>query len=663
MSISPHRQRAFYAALATVSYASLTGTAFAAAADDQSGNDIVVTASSVATTIKDAPASISVIGADDLERRPATDINDILSRAPGISKATTPDGGTSIQVRGLPQNYTLVLLDGQRMGSSGDTFDRYSRNELNWIPQETIERIEIVRGPMSSLYGADAMGGVINVITKNTYDRWRGALQAGTVQPEATIRGSDYMLNGFVSGPLGGGFGIRLTGGITEQQADRGLPDGTTSFRWGGGREGSKVESVGARLNWQSADERHTINAFHDISRARTFPGPAPTTSNPGGVSASTRGPSKMDRTNTGANYTGKFDFGTARLAAYQTRYANATTAPVIVNGVPVTGSTQAAKAVAKDFVIDGSLAMPFELGVRHSLTVGGQFIRSSLDNPNSVGNQPNTDGVAGLSFKRTTSYAAFAEDQIALLDILTLTLGLRADHHSDYGTHVTPRAYAVLHPFPDLTIKGGYAEGFRPPSLRQSNPNFISASQGAGCSPVSLPGYVGGGCYTLGQTGLDPETTKNWEIGANYESGGFQAGLTFFDTRFQNKIDVAPIGYRDGFTQYWAVYTNIDSAVTRGLEANVSIPLIDNPDSRILRGLTLQANGTHMFKSENTDTGEPLATTPQWAANATLAWRVNEDLSLTFDAQYIGKQVGLDLRIPMIPAACSNLIPAIIPI
>ncbi|QIC76593.1 TonB-dependent receptor plug domain-containing protein [Acinetobacter indicus] len=78
-----------------------------------------------------------------------------------------------IKLRGLPSEYSLILVDGRRIGNSSRTAYRtdLQRQDLNWINPENIERIEVVKGPMSSLYGSDAMGGVINIITKKDSSR------------------------------------------------------------------------------------------------------------------------------------------------------------------------------------------------------------------------------------------------------------------------------------------------------------------------------------------------------------------------------------------------------------------------------------------------------------------------------------------------------------
>ncbi|WP_081897367.1 TonB-dependent receptor domain-containing protein [Massilia sp. BSC265] len=612
---------------------------------------VLVTAAANATevSVNDAPASVSVITAAELARMPTTDLNDVLRRSVGLSQATTPDGGTSLQIRGMPQQYTLLLVDGQRMGSASDTFDRYSRNELNWIPVESIERIEIVRGPMSSVYGSDAMGGVINIITKQNSRKWAGSVTAAAELNEDGYRGNDYKLGFSVNGPASETVRIRAQGEQRYRQADTRLPHGVDAFRWGGGREGSKLQSYGGQMTWLPV-RGHRLTLDVQAGTWRTLPGPAADRSNPGGFLDYTRGPANMRREATTVSYAGQHGDVSSKVALSRTRYQNATDAPVVRDGrlvpeldtagLPATdrrGNPLYQRfdtaAIAGDLVFDASLSAPLQYGFKHMLTVGTQWQRSQLDNPNSVGSLPNADGIAGLSYKETRSSALFAEDQIFLLEQLSLTLGLRRDQHDRYGGNSSARAYMVYHPTKAWTLRGGLSEAFRAPTLRQSNPNFVSQSAGAGC----LSGYQGGGCYTRGSAALAPETSRNWEFGASWESDGRQANIGYFSTRFQDKIQERALGYLPGNPMYWQEYVNVANAQTRGIEMGVTWPL--------LKSLTLRTNLTHMLKAENTATGEPLSVVPRWSANSTLDWQVSDNLDAYLLAEFTGKQVNLDWR------------------
>lgn len=593
---------------------------------------VIVSATATEIDVRDAPASVTVITAEEIQKIPAADLNDLLQRTPGLSAATTPDGGTSIQIRGLPQGYSLLLVDGRRVGSSSDTFDRYTRNEVNWIPPEAIERIEIIRGPMSSLYGSDAIGGVINIITKKSRDTWGGTVRAGAILDSSSIRGNDYVGGFALSGPVTDNVRLRLNGEQTYQQPDSELPDERSAFRWGGGREGSKLKSLVGQLDW-ALTPGHDVSLYYQTAQRRTLLGPNAAGSNPT-ANASTRGPRKMDREEFGLSYAGDHGFATSKFSITRTEYRNQTSAPEILDN-ELTGNSYTTHAVAKDLVVDGSLTAPVKLGLDQLLTVGAQWQRNELDNPNSVGSVPNAEGVLGLSYKKVNAKALYAEDQLFLLDNLTLTLGARYDDYSDFGSRVSPRAYLVYHPAQEWTLRGGYSEGFKAPTLRQSNPNFVGQSQGAGCAGGFSP------CSTRGNANLKPETSKSWEFGVGWERNAWEAGMTYFHTDFSNKIATQYVGLING--QHFYENYNAGDAITRGLEGHVTVPVLDD--------VLWKTNITHMIKAEekNADaTGyrRPLSVTPEWSIASSVDWRITPSLSTSLQAQYISKQVGLDWRI-----------------
>lgn len=157
----------------------------AAATDD--GETMVVTASAIEQNLKDAPASISVITQQDLQRRPVQNLKDVLKEVPGVQLTNEGDNRKGVSIRGLDSSYTLILIDGKRVNSRNAVF-RHNDFDLNWIPVDAIERIEVVRGPMSSLYGSDALGGVVNIITKKIGQKWHGSVTvdfhySGTSRP------------------------------------------------------------------------------------------------------------------------------------------------------------------------------------------------------------------------------------------------------------------------------------------------------------------------------------------------------------------------------------------------------------------------------------------------------------------------------------------------
>lgn len=122
-------------------------------------DEIVITAAGFEQSIKDAPASISVITSEELQKGNFTSLTDALKEVQGVV-ATGIANEQDIYIRGLPGQYTLILVDGKRQNTRDSRTNGSSGYEQSFIPPiAAIDRIEIVRGPMSSLYGSDAMGG------------------------------------------------------------------------------------------------------------------------------------------------------------------------------------------------------------------------------------------------------------------------------------------------------------------------------------------------------------------------------------------------------------------------------------------------------------------------------------------------------------------------
>src|SRR5574344_1393975 len=141
---------------------------------------VVTSASGYEQKITDAPASISVITQEDLQKKPYNNLLDAVKDIEGVDIGETTDktNNGQISIRGMGADYTLVLIDGKKQNNNGDIYpNNFGGAQLASIPPlSMIERIEVIRGPMSTLYGSDAIGGVINVITKKISNEWTGAI-------------------------------------------------------------------------------------------------------------------------------------------------------------------------------------------------------------------------------------------------------------------------------------------------------------------------------------------------------------------------------------------------------------------------------------------------------------------------------------------------------
>ena len=216
---------AVLAAAITIALSAQAHAAGDAAGDAKNMDTVVVTATGAQQWIKDAPASISVITRQEIERKPVTSIGQLLSTVPGVTGGYALSGAQSkIRLRGLPEQYTLILIDGRRQGnSSGVNYrDDLGPQDLNWLSPDMIERIEVVRGPMSSLYGSDAMGGVINIITRKIAPEWGGSVTFNYSKPDSSTRGNTTQMGALFSGPLTENLGLRIGANVTDRESDRG---------------------------------------------------------------------------------------------------------------------------------------------------------------------------------------------------------------------------------------------------------------------------------------------------------------------------------------------------------------------------------------------------------------------------------------------------------
>ncbi|WP_288832250.1 TonB-dependent siderophore receptor, partial [uncultured Megasphaera sp.] len=149
---------------AAVFIALMTSFGSASAADVQT-KDVVVTANKTEMKVRTSPAAVEIITEKEIKTLGFNDVRSVLAYASNIDLSRAVMTGNAVRIRGMNSDHTLILVDGRRMAGE-DTRSTANSYALQRLSVNDIERIEIVRGPSSALYGSDAIGGVINIITK-----------------------------------------------------------------------------------------------------------------------------------------------------------------------------------------------------------------------------------------------------------------------------------------------------------------------------------------------------------------------------------------------------------------------------------------------------------------------------------------------------------------
>lgn len=577
-------------------------------------NITVVSASGQEQLITDAPASVSVISQEQIEKQPVYNLGDLLVQAPGVTGNLGDSSSLSkITMRGMDSQYTLILVDGKRVGSSNSSvYGGLGYQDLNWISPEMIDHIEVIRGPMSTLYGSDAMGGMINIITKKIPSHWRFSGNGNYTRSGDSSRGDSTTDSILASGPIGKKLGVRANYSFTQRNPDEVvLSKNDTS-----GESGERNQTVDTTGVYQLT-KRQAVDAEFSYGRQESI---APKTLS-SGAAQSAYGPSDMRRLAWNVGHNGDWGkIGKSSVHLYQTSYDNRATSSTEKNA---------------DLILDATLDTLIEKGWlgSHFIRSGGQYHYMTLTNTLTVGTVPVLpDG----SVNKNTSLdgysgAMFGEDTIGLRPNLLLTYGGRWDHDSRYGESFEPRGYLVYHPRPTWTVKGGVARGFHAPTLTESASGAATHSSGNGCSSLTAYGYSGrAGCYTIGNPNLKPETTVSYEVGGGYSHRGYQLDTTFFLTNFNNKIQAEPLGYYSGY--WYLIDENIDKARTKGLEFTTSAP--------VTHYVMLRSNWTWMMEAQNLKTGDMLITTPWLTGYSSLDVNPTRKSNVQYAVRYTGAQL-----------------------
>ena len=568
-------------------YASLTLAMFTTNSfsneDIKKLDDIVVTSKSN-QSIEDLSNTITIITAEDIEKLNATDIKDILLKSAGmveIGGGRSP-GRTYVSIRGTRQSDTLFLIDGKRGNPTADYIE-YSDFEYNTVPLSAIERIEIIKGAKSSIYGSDAIGGVVNIITKKDSRKIYGALGVKTGASNAKNGGDtqNYSAN------LGGNISNKLFMFLDVNKAKREASGKNIQTYI----EGLDSTSGIVKIKYNIDDTQNVYASYLKGEDKRDdYKGPQTY---------------KIERDIYTLGYVKSFE-----KIALSLDYTNAKT--------DTESNTSAFKGEhnlnTDTLDVETKIsAIPYNYVIIGTGTTKDKYER--YDKATSVGK--NFD-------RRANNY--YIQDEIELGDFI-FTLGTILDDNEKYGTEWSPNAGTVYKIDDKQRLKLNYSEGFKAPSLKEGDSGYVFDAR-----PVPSMNVI-----IKGNDDLKPETSKSYELAYEFygEDTTFKASV--FRTDLKDMISEKLISKRTPPPfpmKFNYQYQNIDRANIKGFDTDFKYNFNENH--------TFNANYTYI-KTENEITEEELEFRPKNTINLGLSSHFGWGISSYLSANYIGTQYYTD--------------------
>lgn len=594
---------------------------------------MVVTASGFAQEVKDAPASISVIGQETISEKPFNNIGDVLKDVEGVNVTRGGKaGGANIGIRGMSSDYTLLMVDGQRVSQNGSGARPNGFGDVDSVfipPSSAIERIEVVRGPMSTLYGSDALGGVVNVITKKVPDQWGGQVSFSIEEPTSSKFSGGNTTSIYLGGPIKNDLiGLALMGSFQTKRDANGTYAknaagdlGYINNRTGLGER--KNFNYGARLNFTPENQEFILNYDRGVQR---YDNKKEQQGNLNGSGYADH--LRFVRERAGLSH--KIDLGFANVESSILWDDTKTIGRLNPKTDPVTVLNGQKRDIKYTNIIFDNKWM-FSLG-DHFISAGVQYKEQKF--------KDTLEG-AGLNLKQW-QWALFAEDEWMIREDLIATFGLRYDKNEDFGSHFSPRAYLVWNIDDNWQVKGGVSRAFKAPDIHKMTDGVIGLS-GQGKNP------------SLGNPNLKPETATSAELGFSYTNlDDFNMNATVFYSKFKDKIDSIKIPnckYDDGsgvsiaipgcmtLEQPWkdaetfSKATNLDGAKLYGLELGAKYQFNDY--------LGISGNYTYTHSSHEATGGRklPFSKTPLHMLNAKIDWTINGQWRTWAEAEYRAKE------------------------
>jgi outer membrane cobalamin receptor len=551
---------------------------------------VIVTGSAHSTQLHQSTQSVTILKAEQLAPLQPNRVSTMLQQVPGLhsDEMGGRSGISSLYLRGADPNFTLIMLDGIPMNDS--TNQRGGSVDLSTIPVDRIDRVEIVRGPLSAFYGSEAMAGAINFITNSA-----------STDPSLRLLGEggrfDYLKGllqtGGSVGPLSANISLSHTQNGEQIEKDSFLMD---SVGWNVSLQTDP--NVDIRLNGQYTDS--TVRSFPEGSGGSEFALLRETERRKTqefltGVSASFLTPSGWHHQ--------VFLSVTRRLQDVSNPGILAT--PTLVALPPADFQTLYNRFQAR-------MTTTWTINPQWKFSLGEQLThergrRNGTQDLSSFGGS--SDQPDDFAIRRTLG-GTFAELTSVWWQKLIVNSGIRADISQGFQPKISPRIGASYQLLPSMQIRGGYGKGFKLPSL----------------SSLGDP--------LIGNPALQPETSIGWDIGLDYHTSDeeFTATIEYFHNRFRKLIDLDPELLNQGIIRL----ANIDEAVTHGWNISLSftpIPII-----------SFQSSLTHLT-TRVTETGAPLRNRPKWRGWLGVTMRLSSTVNVKSQVTWVSSS--FDFQVP----------------
>lgn len=535
--------------------------------------EIVVTATKVEEPKSDVPASVQIITKEDIKSSTAKDVGDLLAEA-GIGHVHKYPGSLTVKVeiRGLTtdlfsdlKSRVLVLINGHRAGTVN----------LSKIPVEDVERIEIVKGPASVLYGSSAMGGVVNIITKEGKDGFKGYIggEVGSWEYQKLMT----ELSG-KKGPID--FYLLASNSSADNYDTRKYGEiENTSYN---------DQAVSARLGYKIiGDNRITLGFQHWKGWDIGSPGPR--------YSADPDNFSNKERN----SFDVAFKTDSFSLNYYYVKdkdeYHGGMISGIGNSDISITKTDTQGAVIQKIFLLND-----------HRLILGGQWDRIEVESSRNTGAPYNPNS-------QYDTYGVFSEGRLSLMSKkLLISMGLRYDYfenkilkttgipsvkpREEEIDHVTARGGLVYKITDTISLKGNVGTAFRAPAPDELATDYVSSW----------------GIRYLGNPDLKPEKSTSYDAGIEYSKELLKGNLTFFYTEFKDKI----LNYYDSLISAMT-FKNVDGATIHGFETNLSydvgLALGYNISIMPYTNITYHTKYVSNDEREISRYGKTLLYTPKW--------------------------------------------------